>query len=119
MSDLYLPCFEDTISNNMCLFQVEMNMLEIDSALWIFVLKKLYPAILRDSVMDREPLFLRLPPSLYLLIFLEPSHIANPQTNTTSSATCVSEHEVETGGLQQPLVKILPNDVIQCNACLG
>ena len=51
----------------------------------------------------------RLPPSLYLLICLEPTNIANQRI---SSATCVNEHEVETGELQQSLGKILPSDVI-------
>ena len=43
----------------------------------------------------------RLPSSLYLLIFLESKHIAN---QCISGATCVNQHEVETGRLQQSAI---------------
>ena len=33
IGNLYLSCFEDTFSNNICHFQVEENRLEIDSTL--------------------------------------------------------------------------------------
>ena len=46
------------------------------------------------SIVCREDGVDRLPPSLYLLIFLEPTHIANQYI---SSATCVCKNEVKLG----------------------